>query len=94
LFGKKREEGTEMGTESERCFLLFVSFDLLLRGGNTGGLKEENKGGEERRKEGNPAQWPLSKTGLLADTSRYGPQIQKKNRGTDPTTKDKWGKPM
>jgi hypothetical protein len=58
-----------MGMESERCFLLFISFDLLLRGGNTGGLKEENKGGEERRKEGNLAQWPLSKTGLLADMS-------------------------
>jgi hypothetical protein len=84
LFGKKREEGAEMGTESERCFLLFVSFDLLLRGGNTGGLKEENTGGEERRKEGNPARWPLSKTGLLADTSRYGPQIQTKNGRTDP----------
>jgi LAS superfamily LD-carboxypeptidase LdcB len=83
-----------MGTESERCFLLFVSFDLLLHGGNTGGLKEENKGGEERRKEGNPARWPLSKTGLLADMSRYRPQIQKKNGGTDPTTEDKWGKPM
>jgi hypothetical protein len=64
-----------MGTESERCFLLFVSFDLLLRRGNTGGLKEENKGGEERRKEGNLARWPLSKTGLLADTSQYGLQI-------------------
>jgi hypothetical protein len=69
LFGKKREEGAEMGMESERCFLLFVSFDLLLRGGNTGSLTEENKGGEERRKEGNPARWPLSKTGLLADMS-------------------------
>jgi hypothetical protein len=55
LCGKKREEGMEMGMELERCFLLFVLFDLLLRGGNTGGLKEENKGGEERRKEGNPA---------------------------------------
>jgi hypothetical protein len=69
LFGKKREEGAEMGTELERCFLLFVSFDLLLPGGNTGSLKEENKGGEERRKEGNPARRPLSKTGLVADTS-------------------------
>jgi hypothetical protein len=58
-----------MGIESERCFLLFVSFDLLLRGGNIGSLKEERKGGEERRKEGNLAQWPLSKIGLLADTS-------------------------
>jgi hypothetical protein len=94
LFGKKRDEGVEMGTELERCFLLFVWFDLLLRGGNTGGLKEENKGGAERRKEGNPARWPLSKTGLLADTSRYGPQIQKKNGRTDPTTEDKWRKPM
>jgi hypothetical protein len=53
LFGKKREEVAEMGTESERYFLLFVLFDLLLRGGNTGSLKEENKGREERRKEGN-----------------------------------------
>jgi hypothetical protein len=94
LFGKKREEVTEMGMESERCFLLFISFDLLLHRGNTGGLKEENKGGEERRKEGNPAWWPLSKTGLLADTSRYGPQIQKKDGGTDPTTEDKWGEPI
>jgi hypothetical protein len=69
LFGKKREEVMEMGTELERCLLLFVSFDLWLRGGNTGSLNEENKGGEERRKEGNLARWPLSKTGLLADTS-------------------------
>jgi hypothetical protein len=84
LFGKEREDGAEMSTEPERCFLLFVSFDLLLRGGNTGGPKEENKGGEDRRKEGNPARWPLSKTGLLADTSRYGLQIQKKNGRTDP----------
>jgi hypothetical protein len=48
LFEKKREEGVEMGTELERCFFLFISFDLLLRRGNIGGLKEENKGGEER----------------------------------------------
>jgi hypothetical protein len=40
--------------------------------------------GEERRTEGNPAWWPLSKTGLLADKSRYGPQIQKKKGRTDP----------
>jgi hypothetical protein len=94
LFGKEREEGAEMSTESERCFLLFVLFDSLLRGGNTGSLEQENKGGEERRKEGNPARWPLSKTGLLADTSRYGPQIQKKNGSTDPITEDQWRKPM
>jgi hypothetical protein len=50
--------------------------------------------GEERRTEGNPARWPLSKTGLLADTSRYGPQIQKNKGGTDLKTEDKWGKPM
>jgi hypothetical protein len=50
--------------------------------------------GEERRTEGNPARWPLSKTGLLADTSRYGPQIQKKNGRTDPITEDKWRKQM
>jgi hypothetical protein len=48
--------------------------------------------GEERRTEGNPARWPLSKTGLLADTSRYGPQIQKNKGGTDLITEDKWGK--
>jgi hypothetical protein len=50
--------------------------------------------GEERRTEGNPARWPLSNTGLLADTSRYGLQIEKKNMRTDPITKDKWRKPM
>jgi hypothetical protein len=55
LFGKKREEGMEMGMELERCFLLFISVDLILRRGNTVGLKEENKGREERRKEGKPA---------------------------------------
>jgi hypothetical protein len=55
LFGKKREEVAEMGMESERCFLLFVSSDLLLHRGNIGSLKEENKGREERRKEGNLA---------------------------------------
>jgi hypothetical protein len=53
---KKREEGVEIGMELQRCFLLFVSFDLLLHGGNTGSLKQENKGGEERRKEGNLVQ--------------------------------------
>jgi hypothetical protein len=94
LFGKKREEGVEMGMQLKRCFLLFVLLDSLLCGGNTGGLKEENKGGEERRKEGNPARWPLNKTGLLADTSRYGPQMQKKNGRTDPISEDKWRKPM
>jgi hypothetical protein len=94
LFGKKRDEGAEMGIGLERCFPLFISFDLLLHRGNTGSLKQENKGGEERRKEGNPVRWPLSKTGLLADTLRYGPQIQKKNGGTDPTTEDKWRKPI
>jgi hypothetical protein len=66
------------------CFL----FESLLRRGNTGGLKEENKDGEERRKEGNLVRWPLSKTGLLADMSQYGPQIQKKNGGTDSITED------
>jgi hypothetical protein len=40
--------------------------------------------GEERKTEGNTALWPQSKTGLLADTSRYGPQIQKKNGRTEP----------
>jgi hypothetical protein len=50
--------------------------------------------GEERMTEGNLARWPLSKTGLLADTSRYGPQIQKIKGGPDPKTKDKWRKPM
>jgi hypothetical protein len=50
--------------------------------------------GEERRIEGNLARWPLSRTGLLADTSRYGPQIQKIEGGTDPKTEDKWRKPM
>jgi hypothetical protein len=50
--------------------------------------------GEERRTEGNPARWPLSKTGLLADTSRYGPQIQKIEGNTDLKTEDKWGKLM
>jgi hypothetical protein len=50
--------------------------------------------GEERRTEGNPARWPLSKTGLLADTSRYGPQIQKIEGSIDLKTEDKWGKLM
>jgi hypothetical protein len=50
--------------------------------------------GEERRTEGNLARWPLSKTGLLADTARYGPQIEKIKGGTDPNTEDKWRKPM
>jgi hypothetical protein len=50
--------------------------------------------GEVRRTEGNPARWPVSKTGLLADTSRNGPQIQKVERNTDLKTKDKWGKLM
>jgi hypothetical protein len=45
--------------------------------------------GEERRTEGNPARWPLSKTGLLADTSRYGPQIPKNNGWTDLSTEEK-----
>jgi hypothetical protein len=50
--------------------------------------------GEERRTEGNPARWPLSETGLLADTSRYGPQIQMIEGSTDPKTEDRWGKLM
>jgi hypothetical protein len=50
--------------------------------------------GEERRTEGNLVRWPLSKTGLLANTSRYGPHIQKDKGGTDLITEDKWGKPM
>jgi hypothetical protein len=50
--------------------------------------------GEGRRTEGSPAQWPLSKTGLLADTSRYGPQIQKIERNTDLKTEDMWRKLM
>jgi hypothetical protein len=50
--------------------------------------------GEERRIEGNPAWWPLSKTGLLADTSRYGPQIQTIEVITGPKTEDRWGKLM
>jgi hypothetical protein len=50
--------------------------------------------GEERRTEGNPARWPVSKTGLLADMSRYGPQIQKNKGGTDLKTEDKLRKPM
>jgi hypothetical protein len=50
--------------------------------------------GEERRTEGSLSWWPLSKTGLLADTSRYGPQIQKIKGGTDPKTEDKWRKPI
>jgi hypothetical protein len=54
-------------------------------------LKQE---GEERRTEVSPARWPLSKTGLLADTSRYGLQIQKIERNTDLKTEDKWGKLM
>jgi hypothetical protein len=49
---------------------------------------------EERRTEGNPARWLVSKTGLLADTSRYGPQMQKNKEGTDIKTEDKWRKPM
>jgi hypothetical protein len=61
------------------CFVCFIALRRKYRRS-----KEENKGGEEWRKEGNPARWPLSKTGLLADTSRYGPQIQKKNGRTDP----------
>jgi hypothetical protein len=40
--------------------------------------------GEERRTEGSLARWPLSRTGLLADTPRYGPQIQKKHGRTEP----------
>jgi hypothetical protein len=91
--GEGRGCGDEYGVGEMLSFVCFL-FDSLLRGGNTGGLKEENKGGEERRKEGNPARWPLSKTGLLADTSRYGPQIQKKNGRTDPITEDQWRKPM
>jgi hypothetical protein len=51
-------------------------------------------GGEERRIEVNPVWWPLSKTGLLADTSRYGLQIQKIKGGIDLKTKDKWRKPI
>jgi hypothetical protein len=50
--------------------------------------------GEERRTEGNPARWPLSKTGLLPDTSRYGPQIQTIEGSTDLKTEDKWRKLM
>jgi hypothetical protein len=50
--------------------------------------------GEEMRTEGNPARWPLSKTGLLADMLRYGPQIQKNKGGTDLKNEDKWRKPM
>jgi hypothetical protein len=45
--------------------------------------------GEERRTEGNPARGPLSKTGLLADTSRYGLQIQNNNQRTDPINRRK-----
>jgi hypothetical protein len=40
--------------------------------------------GEERRIEGSLPWWPLSKTGLLADMSRYGPWILKKNGQIDP----------
>jgi hypothetical protein len=50
----KREEGVELGMELERCFLLFVSFDLLLCGGNTGGLMRKIRVG---KRGGNRATW-------------------------------------
>jgi hypothetical protein len=50
--------------------------------------------GEQTNTHANPARRPLSKTGLLADTSRYGPQIQKIKGSTDLKTEDKWGKLM
>jgi hypothetical protein len=71
------------------CFVWFIASWRKYRWS-----KEENKGREERRKEGNPARWPLSNTGLLADMSWSGPQIQKKNGRTNPITEDKWRKAM
>jgi hypothetical protein len=38
--------------ELERCFLLFVSFDLLLSGGNTGGLTKKIRAGKRGGKRG------------------------------------------
>jgi hypothetical protein len=82
-------EGWRAGAEvaQQRYNLSFVAEEIKAE-------KWVTMEGEERRTEGNPARWPLSKTGLFADTSRYGPQIQKIKGGIDPKTKDKWRKPM
>jgi hypothetical protein len=44
--------------ELERCFLLFVSFDLLLCGGNTGGLKKKIRAGKRGGKRGTQRSGP------------------------------------
>jgi hypothetical protein len=82
-------EGWRAGAEvARRCYnFSFVAEEIKVE-------KWLTWEGEERRTEGSPARWPLSKTGLLADTSRYGPQIQKIEGSTDLKTEDKWGKLM
>jgi hypothetical protein len=87
--GSGGERGVESGAEvaQRRYNLSFVAEEIKAE-------KCVTMEGEERRTEGNPARWPLSKTGLLADTSQYGPQIQKNKGRTDLKTEDKLRKPM
>jgi hypothetical protein len=90
--GRKEVEGREWGRAGAE--VAQRRYDLSLVAEEIKVEKWVTMEGEERRTEGNPARWPLRKTGLLADTSRYGPQIQKNIGGTDLITEDKWGKPM